>query len=150
MLAIEDVRQRDDFGCGRAALDAVFRFWGRRLPRDHAALTNPEQGTHPDTVRAVLRAADFLVLDGSMSVADLTHLTRAGRPVLTLLAQGGGPAGHWVVVRGVGRRRVHYHCPSNGRCSLPLASWESWWDDRDREEVGYWRWGIAPWLPEAC
>jgi predicted double-glycine peptidase len=143
LLDIPDVRQRSDYDCGRAALRAVFGFWGVTYPKRHAGLTNPEQGTHPDTAGAILRDAGFRLIEGSASVDILAAFTRAGWPVLSVMTQAGG--GHWVVVRGVSRGRVYYHCPSHGPRSMPAAEFESRWDDRDRGNVGYWRWVCCPW-----
>lgn len=148
LLDVPDVRQESDYDCGRACLKAVFAFWGEAFPKHLSALTNQEQGTHPDTLSAILRESRrFELIDGSMSVDLLRMLTRNGWPVLVVLTPP-GKGGHWVVVRGVARGRVYYHCPTHGRCSLPVASWEDAWDDRDRGNVGYWRWGVCPWRPE--
>lgn len=139
MLTIPDIRQREDYDCGAAALDAVASYWGLRA-RGPAKLANAVHGMAPDTVEAVLRALGLSVLSGEMTVADLRHLTREGRPVLCPVAVRGG---HWVVVRGVERGRVHVHCPIEGPAAWRLADWEAGWADstRGREFV---RWGICP------
>ena len=141
LLDIPDVRQREDFDCGAAALDAVARFYGVR-ERGPVRLANPVQGMSPDTVEAWLRAVGFGVLSGTMRVADLAHLTRTGRPVLCPITGAGG--GHWVVVRGVTRTRVHFHCPTNGARWWPHALWVSAWLDSSRTGQAFARWGICP------
>lgn len=144
LIDVPDVRQRSDYDCGRAALTAVFEFWGVPFPRRHAGLTNPVQGTHPDTASAILRDAGFRVMEGSGTVPLLAALTRQGWPVLAVMTPP-GRGGHWVVVRGVSRGRVHYHCPTAGRLSLEAGAWVAGWDDRDRGNVGYFQWTCCPW-----
>ena len=143
MLMIPDVRQTTDYDCGAAAVDAVAEFHGqrRRSLSGIKHIANPVQGMAPETVEAVLRSIGLTVLSGVMTVADLRHLTRTGRPVLCPVATGGG---HWVVVRGVTRCRVHYHCPTHGPSSLPILSWESQWHGETRHGHGFERWGICP------
>lgn len=140
LLDIPDVRQREDFDCGAAALDAVARFYGLR-ERGPVRLANAVQGMSPDTVEAWLRAVGFGVLSGTMTVADLAHLTKTGRPVLCPVARGGG---HWVVVRGVFRNRVHFHCPTHGPDVAHEFDWVPAWRDETRAGHDYRHWGICP------
>lgn len=140
LLDIPDIRQADDYDCGAAALDAIARFHGLRA-RGPVALANPVQGMAPDTVEAVLRSLGLSVLSGTMTVDDLRHLTRSGRPVLCPVAHHGG---HWVVVRGVERGRVYYHCPAAGPAVLREADWLAAWRDTSRTGQRFLQWGICP------
>lgn len=140
MLTIPAILQATDYDCGAAALDAVAEFWGLRK-RGPVRLANPIQGMAPDAVEAVLRSLGLSVLSGTMTVGDLRHLTATGRPVLCPVALAGG---HWVVVRGVARGSVHFHCPTTGPSKMREAEWLVDW--RDNSRSGHWfdRWGICP------
>jgi ABC-type bacteriocin/lantibiotic exporter with double-glycine peptidase domain len=137
-LTLPDVRMRDSFDCGAACVEAAAAFWGVRCRP--ARLANPAQGMAPDTVEAVLRSIGLAVLSGTMAAADLRHLTRTGRPVLCPTGLYGG---HWVVVAGVARGRVHYHDPAAGPARLGLAAWDAAWGDTSRSGQAFARWGIA-------
>jgi hypothetical protein len=139
MLAIPDVRQALDYDCGTAAVDAVCRFFGKR-ERGPVPLANPIQGMGPQTVEAVLRSRGFRVLSGSMTVRDLKHLTDTGRPVLCPVDLFGG---HWVVVSGVARLQVAFHCPTDGPRTLKAAAWLPVWKDRSHDGHQYDQWGIC-------
>jgi hypothetical protein len=131
LIEIPDVRQRSDYGCGDAAVDAALGALGISRKRG-TRLSNPVQGIAPDTVAAVLRAAGCVVLAGPMpgTVGDLKHFTASGCPVLCPVANHGG---HWVVVRGVQRGRVYYHCPLDGPLSRPGGEWLAHWHDTSAE-----------------
>jgi hypothetical protein len=140
ILALPDVRQPDDHSCGPAAVACVDRFFGRSvmvLP-----LANPVQGCSPDVVEGEFRRRTWGVVSGTMRVDDLKHLTATGRPVLCPVSLLGG---HWVVVAGVERNRVHYHCPLNGRESVPVKRWYEIWTDETVKGHPYRHWGICAW-----
>lgn len=146
LLEIPDVRQGDAHSCGDAAIDAALAALGVARKRG-TRLANPEQGMAPDTLAAVLRAAGCTVLAGPMpgGVADLKHFAAAGCPVLCPIADFGG---HWVVVRGVARGRVHYHCPTSGPRSRPVAEWLTLWHDSTSEGGHQFaRWGVVAGAP---
>lgn len=143
LLKISDVRQEAEHDCGAAAVEAVLRFHDVD-PRRHSkviSLANAVDGMSPATVEAVLRSLGLAVLSGTMTAADLRHLCDTRRPVLCPTAHRGG---HWVVVRGVARRRVHFHCPVDGPASLPIATWNTLWQDSTRAGHEYACWGICP------
>jgi ABC-type bacteriocin/lantibiotic exporter with double-glycine peptidase domain len=140
LLDVADIRQDEDYNCGDAAVDAALSVYGLTRPR-RSKLANAVQGLSPDTVEAVLRALGLGVLSGEMTVDDLRHFTRAGRPVLCCVAWDGG---HWVVVRGVERSRVHVQCPIRGRVPVPVAEWDRAWSDETVRGRAFVRWGIAP------
>lgn len=140
-LLIPDVRQRSDFDCGQAAVEAVFRYHG--LTGAVRRLANPVQGMAPDTLEAVLRSVGLAVLSGEMTAADLRHLTATGRPVLCPIQHDG--VGHWVVAAGVARGKVHYHDPLAGPRSLRLAEWADRWTDTGRHGTAFVRFGVCGW-----
>lgn len=142
ILSLPDVRQERDDNCGTAAAEVVRRFYGIR--ERAADLANPIQGTAPDTLAAVLRSLGLNVLAGQMlgGVADLQHFTRLGYPVVCCVTLNG--AGHWVVVAGVARGRVHFHDPLAGPRKLPLSEWLDCWRDTSAETAQPFRsWGIV-------
>jgi predicted double-glycine peptidase len=141
ILEIPDIRQDNDHDCGQAAAIAALRYLGitKRIP---SGLCNPVQGMAPDTIEAVFRSFGLAVLSGEMREEDLRHLTHTGRPVLCPITTTAG--GHWVVVRGVARGKVLYHCPTHGPSSLPMASWLAGWVDSSRAGHTFTRWGICP------
>ncbi len=144
ILDLSDSRQQHDHTCGPAALESVFRFWGKSV-RGVTGLANPVQGMSPDTVEAILRRAGFGLLSGNLIVPDLRHFTRLGRPVLCPITTDAGE-GHWVAVAGVSRGRVHYQCPTHGPASLRDTDWLPRWADATRFGHGFERWGIVPTL----
>ncbi len=139
LLKIPDIRQRSDHDCGAAAIEAVCRYYGRKV-KGVPNLANPVQGMGPDTVEAVLRSLKFRLVTGTMRVVDLKHYTKIFTPVLCPIADMGG---HWVVVRGVERQRVHFHCPTRGPTSLPIEQWEEEWTSGTTSGVDFDQWGIA-------
>lgn len=142
LLEVPDVRQRTDYGCGDAAVDAALGALGIARKRG-TRLSNPEQGMGPDTVAAVLRAAGVSVLAGPLltGVEGLRHFAGAGCPVLCPVADHGG---HWVVVRGVQRGRVYYQCPLSGPTSKGAAAWCAEWRDSAAESGHRFdRWAIV-------
>lgn len=148
MLKIPDIRQREDYDCGEAALEAAMRFHGYVV--FPCNLSNPVQGIAPDTAEAILRSRGLAVLSGTMAVADLQHLTRRRLPVLCPIQRGG--SGHWVVVYGVtgtkGGTRVFFQCPIDGPCSMPATTWRDGWVDVSRAGARFDSWGICP-IPRA-
>lgn len=137
LLAIPDIRQAAAHDCGDAVLFALAAFHGLPTP---PAVSCPVSGTDPATLEMAARRLGLPVLSGTLTVADLAHLTRTGRPVLCPVAALGG---HWVIVRGVDRGRVYAHCPVAGPVSAPAAKWVAGWRDTSRAGVEYDRWGIA-------
>ena len=139
LLSLPDIRQTESYDCGAAAIDTVLRFHGSRARWDRT-LANPVQGMAPDMIEAVLRSLGFELITGPMMVADLKYFTRSWRPVVCPCSDWGG---HWVVVRGVERGRVHFHCPLRGAVSAGEMEWRERWADQSRNGVTFDRWGIA-------
>lgn len=145
VLVIPDVRQQDNYDCGAACVDAVAEFFGlrkrgpaRQMRTALGSLANPIQGISPDTVAAMLRALGLSVLSGTMTIADLRHLTGTGRPVLCPRQE------HWLVVAGVSRGFVHYHDPQEGMRKEREGIWIETWSDTSESGQSFRRWGISP------
>jgi len=101
-------------------------------------------GLHPSNFPAVFQRNGFYHCSGAMTVADLKHHTGLGRPVIALVNFEG--EGHWVVVRGVQRGRVHYQCPIDGIESLPVGGFASQWFDTDGHGIRWDNFGCTAWL----
>ncbi len=142
MLQLPDVRQAENYDCGPASIDTVLRFFGVRSKTSVVQCANEIDGTHPATLETALRRAGLLVCAGRMSLADLTHHTRLGRPVLCPVDLFGG---HWVVVRGATSKRVYFHCPSEGPQWVTRDRWLSIWHDSERSGDVFVNWGLSVW-----
>lgn len=141
ILKLPDIRQKDDYDCGAAAVDTVLRFLGVRSCAAVLDMANPVQGTAPDTVEALLRRAGLPVLSGTLHIEDLKHFPDHGRPVVCPVSTDDG--GHWVIVAGISRGRVHYQCPLNGKTTMKVSDWLVRWRDTSRSGHEYDRWGIV-------
>ena len=141
MLTLPPVLQTSDFDCGRAAVEVLLTFHG--LPARVPVRPDPVNGMSPDVVEAVLRSCGLSVLSGSLTVPDLDHLTRTGRPVLCLTQLDG--VGHWVVAAGVTSRRVVNQCPARGKSSRTLRQWSRLWWDTARNGVRLDAYGVCGW-----
>lgn len=145
MIDLPDVRQRDTWDCGPAAVTCVLRAygWGKRDAAFAVAdLGNPATGTDPFAIESRLQYLGFdsHVCHG-MTVDDLRHHTRQGRPVLCPVTWGG--EGHYVTVGEVSRGRVAYQCPTDGPCRDRFADWLAAWQDWHRAGATLHRFGVA-------
>jgi ABC-type bacteriocin/lantibiotic exporter with double-glycine peptidase domain len=116
---------------------------GRRRPASdaRALLANSFDGTDPRTLEAFFRRLGLRVQSGEMTPADLTHHTRAGRPVAALVQLAGG--GHWVTVWCADAKAVYWHCPIAGLRSDSPARFRRLWWDWDRFGVHFRQFGVA-------
>lgn len=140
LLPLPAVRQTAAHDCGAAVFRCVTRYWegrGRRVKSD--AL----YGTHPDQLEPAFRAAGYSCLSGELDVPALRAITKIGWPVCCLIQVDG--VGHWVVVRGVYRGRVHFMDPADGFRWLPSPEWERNWTDGDRRGTVFRQYGLAVW-----
>lgn len=140
---IPDVRQKTNHGCGAACVAALLSFHGLPVRRGLERLAHPAVGMGEDVVEALLwDAFDGRVMRGTLDVPLLRHLANAGRPTIALVTFEAG--GHWVVVRGVARGRVYYHCPTNGPESRRIPDWLTTWTNGPPGAGGLHRFGICP------
>lgn len=140
LIDLPEVKQRGEHDCGSAVFRCITAYWegkGRRHKAD--AL----YGTHPDSLEPEFRRAGYRVLSGEMDLTALKHLTAMGWPVACLVKADG--EGHWVVVRGVVRGRVHLMDPIDGLVSVRATDWERDWHDFDRRGTVFRRYGLAVW-----
>lgn len=146
ILDIQGAVQQTDYSCGDACIDTVIRYHGVRTNVGVLRLANVYSGMSPETIESLLRKAGLAILSGKMTVADLAHFTKTERPVIcpiTVPDEGG----HYVVVTGVARGRVHLHDPSEGKRSVKVADWEANWSDTSSHGHAYDKWGIVAFVP---
>jgi ABC-type bacteriocin/lantibiotic exporter with double-glycine peptidase domain len=141
VLDLPDVRQQKEWSCGRAILEALHIHYERNLNPTLSSLCNPIQGLAPETLDASLRAAGFLVHSGSFNVQQLKSHTRIGYPVACLVQF--EQTGHWVLVSGVERGKVHFNCPIRGKVSQPVSEWNKNWRDIHWLGCEYRNWGTC-------
>ena len=142
MLQLPEIRQKGEYDCGPTARKIVEDYLGIRIPTVHAT---PVDGLSPSALENAFRKAGACVLSGNMTISDLRHQTRLGRPVVCLVTHKG--EGHYVVVAGVGTRYVHYQCPDEGRrMELDSRFLQQWYDHSARWGYDYKCWGIAVWV----
>lgn len=134
--------QRAQHDCGDAVARAVLRKWRRPMP-DLSAAGWPSlvDGTDPRVLEALFRAAGLPVVSGEMTVEDLRHHARQGRPVVCLVSRNG--TGHYIVSKGVRYRRVHAMCPADGSVDFGVDDFEQCWRDVCRDGTVMTNWGIA-------
>lgn len=135
--------QQSDHDCGPTAFEVLFRFWYATKPLPAwGDLADPHLGVGLDLLHLMCRKEFPKTATGDgWSLEDLAAFSRF-TPVLTMVHSTDLYA-HWVVVRGVQRGRVYYHCPTNGRESKPAAEWEAAWRDERRD--GYDRCCVTGW-----
>ncbi|HYE77948.1 MAG TPA: cysteine peptidase family C39 domain-containing protein [bacterium] len=148
MKVTNDRRQRaDDEHCGAVCAAVALDLCGFAPDEATARVARglpvtSLDGVDPRTMEAFLRRQGLRCQSGEMTVKDLAHHTRQGRPVLCLVADHGG---HWVVVTGTYSRSVAYHDPMDGTRARTPAEWEAAWYDVDRYGCEYRRFGLAVW-----
>ncbi len=143
LLSLPDIRQEGLHDCGNAAVECVLQF---HKIQARARLATLERGTGPDEIEQFFRKLGMLAVSGSMEIEDLKHYCDNWRPVICL---GQWPKGdsHWVVVRGVSRRRVYYQCPEDGPEVMSEEQWLETWQTVGRHGPLK-QWGICGWLPD--
>ncbi len=146
LIDTKDIRQTKSFDCGAVTTAVACRVFGICRKKDyfHNLLgTNGINGTDPRTIEAFIRLEGLKVLSGEMDIEDLRHSTKHGKPVITLVNYGN--FGHYIVVRGVTRKHVHFHDPELGRQKMLISEFILSWIDSDRFGVCYHQFGIVVW-----
>jgi predicted double-glycine peptidase len=139
MLQIPDIRQQTGYTCGPAAVRAALAVHGWHFGESDlaAAMGTTSAGTSPRGILAGLRATGFRHTAGAADLADLTHWTRRGIPVVALVTGLNG-VGHYVTVAGTDRRNVTFQDPTAGPLVFRRAAFLNRWHD------GQWRqWACA-------
>lgn len=144
--AFPGVRQQDDFDCGPAAVKSVLGYYGMDsfTLAKYATMLNTSQtdGTDPRSIETLLRQRFRLsVVSGDFEVLDLEHFSRQQVPVICLVTR--ETAGHYVVVLGVRRGKVHMFDPEDGSLSMTATEFDDCWHDCDRYGLQFKNFGIA-------
>jgi len=143
MIELSDIRQKGNHDCGHAAVRCVVAYFGCRYPNLMSRLaTTGMDGTDPRSIEGFLRQEGFLVQSGHMTITDLRHHTKLGRPVIVLVSWHGG---HYIVVSGVRRGYVYFQDPAEGPGRLDLGQFLQAWASFDRFGTIYNNFGIAAW-----
>ena len=147
MILLPDVRQSEQWDCGRAEYNRVLTHHGHAVEANQWCGT-PQTGTDPLHLEIAFRIARCPILAGHFTLESLAYMTdRESVPVVCLIQYAGD--GHYVTVRGVKDGRVHFSCPSRGpRQSVTEKFWMRNWHDVGRNGARYRCWGVAVWPPE--
>jgi ABC-type bacteriocin/lantibiotic exporter with double-glycine peptidase domain len=140
MIDFPDVRQLDGHDCGATCVYGVLRVLKLRVRRSEVAralLTDDLDGTHPAAVEAYLRQQGLKVSAGNMSLKDLAHHTKAGRPVILAVK------GHYLVAVHATRTHVTVHDPEQGKLKMHANDLEAIWHDTTRSGAVYDHYGIV-------
>lgn len=137
MLALTEILQKNSHDCGKACATCVLNYHG--VPNPAKLVVEPIDGCDPRSLEIFFRKVGFRVLSGEMTLGNLKHFTDLGWPVVAVLK------GHYVVVGGVGRGKVHFMDPAEGLTSDPVTAFLARWFDGDRLGAEYNQFGIAVW-----
>lgn len=145
LLPVPDTRQSTIYSCGAAALQAVLMYWGVEYREDELMEmlgTDPEQGTHPESIVRVARELGFEAeLREGMTLEDLSRLVGEGVPVIVdcqAWREGDQPPwrdtwedGHYMVVIGIDSENVYFEDPSalGSRGFIPRDEFLERWHD---------------------
>lgn len=141
MLAVPVLLQKDSHSCGVVAADMIVRYFNRRFDSSLRSNASPFDGTDPRTLEHLLRRHGLKVMAGEGSLSELKYTLRRFRPVACLVTLNG--IGHWVVVFGTSRSRIHLNCPIEGQTSLETQEFLKKWIDHDGKG-GHWeRWMVT-------
>lgn len=146
MKQVKGRLQMFDWDCGPAAAGTSLELIGHNAASVNmmlASLPCGERGTSPCTMEAFVRAVGCKTQSGEMTISDLGHHTRQGRPVMALIQSDG--EGHWVSVCHADSRKITYYCPVFGITKTGTRTFGKLWWDWDRRGVSYPGFGIALW-----
>lgn len=144
---LRDIRQKESHDCGIAAWKTVYQWHTDKRPRPAVDLSNGIQGLDPATLESKIRVGrSWNVVAGEMLVDDLRHYCDTLRPVICLITRDfeGEKCGHYVVVAGIYRGKVHYQDPYDGPHAVRIADWCDSWHDRGRY-ADFPNWGLVAW-----
>lgn len=165
-IHIPDVRQRTNYSCGAACLQAVARYYGIKpfaREQDFVKLTemDPKVGSHPDQiVLAAKRLGLSATYKYGMTHDEVKQYLEQEKPVLLSLQAHGDPSanyatewqdGHWVVAIGFDDSGFFFEDPSLEavRGYLSNASLTERWHDTVRRGKKKQSMGVVVWLESA-
>lgn len=128
ILKVPDLRQTDGHSCGLCALNSVLTFHGRKpVSKIGSGLPSKLDGIEPRAIEMAARGLGLSCVSGQMTLDDLRHYTRSGRPVIVLVQFSGG--GHYQIVKGIVRRTIYLQCPVSGGVTEREADFAARWHD---------------------
>lgn len=156
VLDVPDVRQKDEFDCGAAALKAALDYYQVKPSRSEEEMvralgSDEDHGTLPKAILREAKDAGLGVEESSgMSLAELTQQIDNGNLVICPVQAYGTDdeerhreSGHYVVVCGYTPTDIILHDPSAGRQSQPRREFLTCWHDQDANGVDYHHYGIV-------
>lgn len=142
LLNIPDIRQTEGHTCGDAAALCVLSFHNIAAS---FRLATKQQGADPVSIESKLRQLGMNVVAGELSIGDLSHYCKSGRPVICLVHWPDGDDSHYVTVKGVSKGYVYFQDPESGPSKCKISEFQSAWEAIGR--IGTYRnWGIVPWV----
>lgn len=141
---LPQILQRAGHDCATAAWKCVYYFHVGRNARI-LDLSHPIAGTDPLTLEAVIRRdAAWHVRSGETMIDDLKHYAETWRPPICLVTMPGETESHYIVVGGVWRGYVYYHCPCDGWGRMREAEFISMWHGLGRHR-DFRMWSLTAW-----
>jgi ABC-type bacteriocin/lantibiotic exporter with double-glycine peptidase domain len=145
-LNVPLVKQKNDWTCGRAALEMLFKFYKTQIPKDLNLFCSPEDGIQPDAIKAILYRQYGHYTCGRMTIEILKGFIRDQKPVLTpIIWDLKTPhESHWVVVHGFTNKKIYYLCPVDGEKFRYYNEWKQLWHCWGGQ-IDYINWGVTSW-----
>jgi ABC-type bacteriocin/lantibiotic exporter with double-glycine peptidase domain len=140
VLTLPDVRQKDDYDCGEAAVKCVLKYYG--LSNSFKFATS-QDGSDPRQLEAAFRLSGLNVIAGEMTISDLRHFARTSCPVVCLIWYPKDNTSHYVVVNGMTKTSVLYHDVAVGPSRSGVVKWRKMWTAMGRLGETFLQWGIA-------
>jgi len=161
-VPVPDVRQRTNFSCGAACVQAICAYWGTGPDNEWDYIkhlkSDDRGGTLPKYIIQYLKKKKIQVeAKENMTLDDLKANMDKGRPVICAIQAWGNSKvynknsnGHYVVVIGYDDRHIFIEDPSINLCRGYIANKQflNRWHDVDALGNLYTHYGIAAWKSE--
>ena len=142
MLALPDVRQKDSYDCGEAAVKCVLKYYEIY---GSVKFATAQDGSDPRMLEAALRLSGLNVTAGEMCVADLKHWVKHKKPIICLIWYAEQLTSHYVVVSGFNKNAINFHDVETGPVTVSLVKWKKMWTAMGRLGEPFKQWGIVAW-----
>lgn len=140
MIPLPDVRQKDVYDCGEAAVRCVLKYYGISYSFKFAT---SQDGSDPRQLEAAFRLSGMNVTAGEMTIGDLRYFTRLKCPVICLIWYEKEATSHYVVVNGLTKYSVLYHDVDSGPAKVGIIKWRKMWSAMGRLGETFQQWGIT-------
>lgn len=142
MLTLPDVRQKDVYDCGEAAVRCVLKYYSIN---NSLKFATSQDGSDPRQLEAAFRLSGLNVIAGEMTIGDLKHFVKKRYPVVCLIWYEETLTSHYVVVSGFSKYSVYFHDVYSGSAKVGLKKWKKMWTAMGRLGETFLQWGIAAW-----